>query len=337
MKKPQIAILSAAALLGLCACEDETQQQQTPTTPATETAPPLPTEQKPDARAALFEALLYDLGKHASENAAHPELTEAVRNMLALAEEYYMQNAEAMTGKVEKARLALRLADIARDLTAWERACSSYDRALADYDSLPEAERNTPAVRRLHSAICNGKAFCRMNMRNTDEAMELYTKALEIDSALYELVAPPEGEALPEGDVEPNLARAAEDVFFSYRCLGECQEAAGYPEEARDTLKLGLELAKRLDRLSPGMSLQYIRLLGAMGNLESRCSNKREALNYWVQAAQMCQRLNGSTSDLIIRSKTARQFQSLLPQIKALQEELNPPAPSAAAAAPPQL
>ncbi len=334
MKKKHIMFLSAAAMLGLCACEDETAPASTSvaTEPAKQEVTTPPAEVKPDAQKALFEALLYDLGKQASENASHPELNESVRNMLALAEEYYTRNAEATTGTVEKARLALHLANITRDLTAWERACNSYDRARGDYDALPEAERSKPEVRRMLSAICNGKAFCLMNQRKTAEATELYTQALDIDSALYELVAPPEGEALPEGEVEPNLARAAEDVFFSYRCLGECQEAAGDPEEARETLKLGLDLAKRLDRLSPGMSLQYVRLLGAIGNLESRCGNKRAALTYWVQAAQICRMLNQSTPNLIIRSKTARQFQSLLPQIKALQEELNPDAAAPAEA-----
>lgn len=336
------AALGAAAVLGLGACEEKgaTTEVQAPaevnTTPAATESPAESTAAE-EAKAALFEALVYELGARASENATHPELNEAVRNMLALMEEYYAQNADAMSGTPEKARLSLRMADITRELSAWERACGFYDRARADYDALPEAERNKPEVKRMLSSLCNGKAFCLMNLKNTAEALELYNKALEVDSALYEMVAPPEGEALPEGDVEPNLARAAEDIFFSYRCLGECQEVAGDPEEARDTIKQGIELAKRLDRLSPGMSLQYIRLLGALGNLESRCAKEREALGYWVQAAQMCQRLHNSTGNLIIRSKTARQFQSLMPQIQELQQKLNPAEqPQQAAEAPAQ-
>ncbi len=323
------ATFGVAAVLGLSACEEKeaTAEVKTPTTvegksegteAQAESAP------AQDAKEALFESLVYELGVCASENADHPELNVAVRNMLALMEEYYTQNAEAMAGTLEKVRLSQRMADTIRHLKAWERATGSYDRALADYDALPEAERNKTDVKRMLSALCNGKAFCLVNLQKPAEALELYNKALEIDSALYEMVAPPEGEALPEGDVEPNLARAAEDIFFSYRCLGECQEAAGEPEEARDTIKQGIELAKRLDRLSPGMSLQYIRLLGALGNLESRCGKDREALGNWVQAAQMCQRLHNSVSNLTIRSKTLRQFQSLVPQIQELEKKLNP-------------
>ena len=117
-----------------------------------------------DAKEALFESLVYELGVCASENADHPELNVAVRNMLALMEEYYTQNAEAMAGTLEKVRLSQRMADTIRHLKAWERATGSYDRALADYEALPEAERNKTDVKRMLSALCNGKAFCLVNL-----------------------------------------------------------------------------------------------------------------------------------------------------------------------------
>ncbi|MBQ2378971.1 MAG: hypothetical protein II295_01105 [Akkermansia sp.] len=337
MHRAVVSLMGGAALLGLSACDEGTPA--TPTAPAaTEQAAEAPQPVAGSSAAdALLEGLIYDLGKQASEVASHPELTESVRNMLALLEEYYTQSAEQLSGKPEKVRLALRLADTARDLTAWERACNSYDRARADYDALPDAERSKSEVRRYLSAINNGKGFCMMQQRKFNEALELYTKALEVDAALYELVAPPEGEALPEGDVEPELARAAEDYFFSYRCLGECQELAGDPEEARETLKSGIELAKRLNRLNPTMNLQYIRLLGALGNLEIRCGNEREALQKWAEAASMCQRLFNATTNLSVRYKTQRQLQNLVPNIKALQEKLQPaeqPAEQPAAPAP---
>lgn len=335
------AAMGVAVLTVLNSCDKIAQE---PAAPAEEGAAPAEAPAEAAATAevaapaqpateALLETLIYDLGARASENAAHPELTEAVRNMLAHLEEYYTQQAESLAGKPEKVRLALRLADTAKDLTAWERACGSYDRALADFDALPEADREQTDNKRLLSSICNGKAFCLLRRGMVNEALEMYTKALEIDSALYALVAPAEGAALPEGDVEPGLARAAEEVFFSYRCLGECQEVAEDPEEARETFKAGIALAVRLDRLSPGMSLQYIRLLGALGNLESRCGNEREALAQWLQAATMCERLHNSTTNLIIRSKTARAFQSLVPNIQALQKKFGEEQPAAEAPA----
>ena len=324
MHRAAVALVGGAALLGLSSCDEGTQAS--PAAPAAAEKPVEAPQPVADSSAtqALLEGLVYDLGKQASEVASHPELTESVRNMLALLEDYYTQNADQLTGKPEKVRLAVRLAEIARDLTAWERACNSYDRARADFDALPESERSKADVRRYLSAICNGKGFCMMQQRKFNEALELYTKALEVDAALYELVAPPEGEALPEGDVEPALARAAEDYFFSYRCLGECQELSGDPEEARETLKSGIELAKRLNRLNPTMNLQYIRLLGALGNLEIRCGNEREALQKWAEAASMCQRLFNATTNLSVRYKAQRQLQNLVPNIKALQEKLQP-------------
>lgn len=326
-KNVALVALGTAAMLGLCACEEQPAQPQQESAAVAEQATPKTPEQAPaatEARDALMECLVYDLGKHASELAGHPELNASVRNMLALMEDYYTQISEAKAGTPEKLRLALHMADTTRNLTAWERAAASYDRALADYEAMPEAEREKPDNKRMLSAIYNGKAFCRMNTQQLNEALDLYNRSLAVDSAAYERIAPSEGEALPEGEVEPTLARAAEDLFFSYRCLGECQEAAGDPEEARETLRLGLELAKRLDRLSPGMSLQYIRLLGAMGNLESRCGNEREALNHWTQAATICQRLHETTADAAIRFKVSNQFRNLLPQIQDLQKKLNP-------------
>lgn len=333
--------VGVAVLTALSSCDKIAQESTAPaeqeaaqTEVSAETAAPTKVSAPaPAATDALLEMFIYDLGARASENAAHPELTEAVRNMLAHLEEYYTQQADFLAGKPAKVRLALRLADTAKDLTAWERACGSYDRALADFDALPEADREQTDNKRLLSSICNGKAFCLLRRGMVNDALQMYTRALEIDSALYALVAPAEGAALPEGDVAPELARAAEEVFFSYRCLGECQEVAEDPEEARETFKAGIALAVRLDRLSPGMSLQYIRLLGALGNLESRCGNEREALAQWLQAATMCERLHNSTTNLIIRSKTARAFQSLVPNIQALQKKFGEEQPATEAPA----
>lgn len=313
------------ALLGLSSCGEDEKKEEVAAKPveAVEPAAPVATEPAaPDVKEKLFEALIYDLGKAAAENAANPDLTEPVRNMLALLEEYYEQNSEALAGTAEKARLALRMADITRNLTAWERACNSYDRAQADYDAMPEAERNTDEKKRWQSAIYNGKAFCLLRRGNTEEALSLYARALELDNALYAEVAPADGVELQPGEVEERLARAAENVFFSYRCLGECQEVAEDPEEARMTYKGGIEIAQRLKHLTPPMTYQYVRLLIAIGNLESRCGNNRPALSYWAQAAAICQQLTKAATDAAIRGKAAHAYQSLVPNIKAMQEKL---------------
>ena len=83
----------------------------------------------------------------------------------------------------------------------------------------------------------------------------------------------------------PGVSQAATAVFSSYRCLGECQMLADDPEEARETLKTGIALAEEIRRMTPEMHMQYIRLLVAMGNLESRCGNESEVLRHWARAA----------------------------------------------------
>lgn len=325
-------VAGMAALVGLCSCGDEEENkkeeaaQNVVADAAQVTEPAAPAEAapaEPDAKEKLFEALIYDLGKAAAENAGNPELTEPVRNMLALMEEYYAQQAEALKGTAEKVRLALSMADITRNLTAWERACNSYDRAQADLDALPEAERNTPEKKRWQSSICNGKAFCELRRGNKTQALELYAKALEIDNALYAEVAPADDVELQPGEVGDELALATENVFFAYRCLGECQEFCEDPEEARETYKSGIEIAQRLKHLTPGMTYQYVRLMVALGNLESRCGRDRHALDSWGRAAQACQQVANVTTNVAIRSKVGRAYQSLAVNIKAMQEKLN--------------
>lgn len=314
-----VAAMGVAVLVGLCSCgEDEKEVTgQVRKDPPQEQVKP-----QEVSRDALFDAMVYDIGRKVSGMAAAPDLTEDVRNMLVLLQSYYEEMAPANKGSVERARLALRIAEVLRDLTAWDKALAAYQTAQSDFDALPEAEKQKAEGRRMQSSLYDGQGFCLLRCNRVADAQAAYEKALGIYQGLYQEVAPAEGEKLPEGELDPALAQAAEDLFFSYRCLGECQMAADDPEEARETYKKGIELAVRLDRLSPRMSIQYVRLLGNQGNLESACGREREALSNWVQAAQICQRLYNSTSNLSIRAQASRLFQTLRPQIQELARKL---------------
>ncbi len=309
-----VTALGTAALVTLCSCGDDEQAATTPTTATAEqTATPV------DAKQALFDNLVYSIGKLASERITDPELIEPVREMLALTEAYYKTIEK---GSSEKTKLAQRIAETTLNLTAYAKAETAYDTAQADWDAMPEAERKTREMRRLQSAIFYGKGASLLSRRRAADAMPWYEKALESDLSIYKEVAPADGEKLPEGEIDPELARAATDVMSSYRCLGECQFWAEDPEEARDTYNKGINLAKELDKLAPEMSIQYIKLQANLGNLESRVGKKQEALQAWVQAINFCQRLYASTPRGDIRLETRRCFESLRPGVLALAREL---------------
>lgn len=326
-------LAGAAALVGLCSCDekpaDETKTVESAPTaeqsaPAAEATPAPATAAVDDATAALLEVMIYDLGRRAADNAGHPELNGGVRNMLEVLLQYRDAKKPSIAGTLEALRLDLLLADTTRNLTAWQRACGFYDEARASYDALAQEEREKPENKRMLSSICNGKAFCLMRSGDMEQALELFGEALVIDNDLYAPLAP-EGGVIPESvTVTPELSQAAEALLSSYRCLGECQLAADDPEEGRVTLKRGIDMAVALNRLTPGMHLQYIRLLVSLGNLESVCGNEQEVYKHWMKALEMCQLLAKSTPDPVLRNRAAAAFQGLLPHVKALHERLNP-------------
>lgn len=314
-----VTAVGAAALATLCSCDDE---EATTQAPATTTTPQQAPADADAAKNALFDQMVYTIGKLASARVADPEITEPVREMLALTEAYYTSIADKAAGTMEKAKLALRIADITLDLTAFAKAEAAYDTAQKDLDALPEDARKSREARRIQSAIYYGKAASLLSRRQAANALPWYEKSLESDLGIYNELAPAEGEKLPEGSVEPELARAATDVMSSYRCLGECQFWADDPEEARDTYNKGIDLAKNLDKLSPEMSIQYIKLLANLGNLESRVNNKQESLKAWLQAVNFCQRLYASNRRGDIRMEARRLFESLRPNVLTLAREL---------------
>lgn len=314
-----VTAMGSVALATLCSCDDEEATTQDPATTTTAQQAPADADA---AKNALFNQMVFTIGKLASARVADPEITEPVREMLALTEAYYTSIADKATGTMEKAKLALRIADITLDLTAFAKAEGAYDTAQKDLDALPETERKSREARRIQSSIYYGKAASLLSRRQAGEALQWYEKSLESDLGIYKELAPADGEKLPEGSVEPELARAATDVMSSYRCLGECQFWADDPEEARDTYNKGIDLAKGLDKLSPEMSIQYIKLLANLGNLESRVGKKKESLNAWLQAVNFCQRLYASNRRGDIRMEARRLFESLRPNVLTLAREL---------------
>ena len=327
------AILGMASAICLSSCgekEVDTIVSAEQPAPAVEAAPaeeaaPEPAapavDQLAEAREALFQYAVYTLGQKVTSPEQFPQLNTMVKDMLEMLRTYYgeLQKGEP---SVERARLALQIASTTRDLGAYAKAQGEYETALSEVESLPEAEKNTSEVQRLLSSCHNGIGVCLLAQNKASEALSKYEAALAVDEAQYLAVAPKEGEELPEGEVAPALSRAATDMLDSYRCLGDCQRAVDDPEEAHATYTKGHELAQRLKRLSTDMSIAYVKLLTSLGNLDNSMGKSKEAMGSWVVAARICQSLNASSPKLEVKAETKRCFESLLPAIQSVGQQL---------------
>lgn len=323
------AVLGIASALCLSSCEEK----EAPASPAGQPAPAAAPEPAPapapapevdklaEAREALFNYAVYTLGQKVTSPDQFPELNTMVKDMLEMLRNYY---AELQKGEpsLERARLALQIAATTRDLGAHSKAQGEYENALKEVEGLPEDVKSTPDAQRLLSSCHNGIGLCLLAQNKAADALPKYEAALAVDEALYQAVAPKDGEELPEGDVEPNLSRAATDLLGSYRCLGDCQRAVDDPEEARTTYMKGQELAQRLKRLSSDMSIAYVKLLTSLGNLDNSMGKTQEAMGAWVMAAKICQSLNASSPKLEVKAETKRCFDALLPAIQSVGQKL---------------
>lgn len=323
------AILGIASAICLSSCwekEAEPAPAEQPA-PAAEPAPapavtPAPEADKlAETKEALFQFAIYKLGQKVTSPEAFPELNSTVKDMLELLRSYYteLQKGEP---SLERARLAVQIASTTRDLGAYTKAQTEYENALKEIETLPAEIKTGTEGQRMTSSCYNGMGVCLLAQNKAAEALAQYESALAIDAAQYQLVAPAEGEELPEGEVEPTLSRAAKDLIDSYRCLGDCQRATEDPEEARSTYAKGHELAQRLKRLSSEMSIAYVKLLTAMGNLENSLGKSQEAMEAWVMAAKICQSLNASSPRLDVKAETKRCFDALLPAIQSVGQKL---------------
>lgn len=294
-----------------------------PATEASTEATPAAPAAATDADKEMLEYMIFSVGDLVSKQASQPMWREEARDMRNRIEEYYKHLKASQASPTLCVKLGLFLANATRDLAAYDKAFEGYNAVLADWNNLPESERTSIEGRRMRSAIANGLGSCLLARGKAADALPYYEEALELDHKLFDELAPENHAELPAGsNISPDLIRAAEDVLSSYRCLGECQFAADDPEEARDTYRKGHELAMRMKNLKPGMSIQYIRLLSAMGNLESNCGVPKKAYAAWMNAATTAQRLRKSSPSPAIQAQTARFLRELENSLKTVNKQL---------------
>lgn len=329
-----LALLGIACAFSVSSCSDEDsfswwRSKDKATEPAAAEAEVAPTTAQESVAAAsseqleLLDYMIYSVADMVRREASNPAWRDEVRDMRNRLEEYYNALAEKGADAPALTKLGLFLADTTRDLSAFQKAQELYEKTLTHWEAASEEYRNSIAGRRARSAIANGIGSCLLAQRKASEALPYYENALELDRALFEELAPADKAPLPAGDdISPDLLHASEDILSSYRCLAECQLMAEDPEEARDTFKRGQELVLRMKHLKPGMSIQYIRLLSSLGNLESSVGQLRQAYAAWMNAANIAQRLQQVAPTAAIKLQANRYYRELEASIKSIAKEL---------------
>lgn len=326
-----------AALVCLSSCDDKDKAETPAAQPAAQPAEQpaaQPAEDLPTAaetRRALFEQAVYGMAAKVTAADRYPELNRDVKNFLEMLGNYYEALCRENGDVQERARLSLLIAQTTRDLGAYPKAQAAFERALADIEALSPEAKATAEFKHSLSAVYNGMGSCLLAQNKGQEALGWYEKAVQLDEERILALAPAEGEEI-EGDVPAELSQAAADAMDSYRCMGDCLHLTGDTEEAFETCKKGVELCQRLKRLSPDMSVSYIKLLTAVGNLYNATGKIKEAFVTWRNAAQLCETVNASqhrakVNDLPYRpdvmADTKRCHGSLMFALKAAAVKLN--------------
>jgi len=324
-------ILAAGAL---CSCGEDKEEQSpkstydtaasTEATKSEQCAVPGPGNAKSEidkAQKELFEILLYNTADTIAELARHPELQAPAQLLLEKLQAYDDVLSAHDSNKLESARIALTIAKTCSSLNAGKRAEQNYQKAL-DRLLILAKEDDTQQIKRLMSTAYNGLAFSKLSQKDVTSALVLYKKQLALDEALFELVAPAASSPPPVNSWSDEIALASSNLISSYRCLGDALSANDELEDARDTYRKGIKHASTLNKLSQNMTMQYIKLLTAMGNLESRCNKEKEALQAWSAAAKLAQKINEVSKTPSVKFESKRAFDTLLPLIKRISAKL---------------
>ncbi len=315
------AVVSLASAACLCCCGED--EQEAPVAPTASSVEEQVEEEKVDpaeavraAREAVYHQLRENIAPLVTHSAMVPDFNEPAKVYLESLQAYYTA-LSALPPSAERVDIARRIAELTHNLGAYGKAFEAYERAQDDFDALPEGERNTVEGKRQHSALLSGTGLCLLSINKAAESIPYYEKGLEMDKAVLRDVGIGDDAVLPEGNPDANVSRAVADVLGAYRCLGESHAATGDLEEARDIYKKGIEEMTRLKNLdvnSP-MGIAYVRLHGALGDLENRCGREREALASWVQAANLCKAVFSNSRTLAVKAQAKRFFDTLSPLI----------------------
>ncbi len=336
-----IALAASLSTLGiLSSCQEEQEEQEetsdaTPAPAATPTTPEKPSVLTPEQAQAELNAYLNNEVKDlVISSASSPAVRDVASVLLEKLEAYYAaMNEQPMS--IEKLELAVDIAEFQRQFAAWDRSYASFERALKDWESLEMKQKTLVPVQRLKSSIYNGLAATLLYRPASDAAataerneksLNYFKEQLDSDLSIFNNVGPKEGDPIPATEWGDEVNRATSDLISSYRCVGDGLLFNNNVEDARIAYSEGVKIAQRVQKLSEAPSMQLIKILAALGDLESKEGNDAEALKSWSTAAQIAIQLNKNSSNSRTKLETKQITDRLTPVIRKLQAAQAQPA-----------
>lgn len=316
------AAFVAAALLASCGDDEKTSTPQ----PAAAQAPAPAGKEEPcegPCREACCQEFvdrsIFEVADMLRAYVQAPEITESVRLLHELTEKYlealYTEKSPTPEDLLYRCRVESKLGDLRADLQAYDRAAESYTGVLKAMDSLPAEMQDTVAAKRVKSATLAGMAYISIVKGNLEAAQKDAEAALAIDKSLVERLTPEKGAA-----PDPAYESVARDLMGSYKVRADILLLRDDPEEARDTYKKAVELAKELKQGSPETARKLVIVLSALGDLEKQTGNLDKAIESWFSAAKFCQQL-AKQNRRDVKAQAVRDFKALKTRIESTQAE----------------
>lgn len=272
----------------------------------------------------MLDILLYKVVNRLSSGGLQSPFSAELREILSLLNEYYNANGAKLTGTPKKVQLAMLIAEMRLNFRGFAEAVKEYDRALADFEAMAEADRKNPEYSAWLSSIYYGKSTAQLGCGEHAAALETAQLRLKTDSERFAANPVPEK---PNSPVTAHTRQAAEDILSSYRVLAEMMMNSD-PEEARDIFAKGVQVGRDAARVGHlNVQMQYVRLLNAAAGHENACGQKQKALEYYTEAMKRCLVMYQSSQNKNVRNAFASIYNSMNPLVADLKKELSPETP----------
>ncbi len=349
------------ASASLSSCGDEAKQKENasaaPTPPPAATPAPAPeTEAKPSATASapvaltreeakkqLDELLYNEVKTLINTTAANPTIRDTATMLLERLENYYKSMSQEPVS-IERVKLALDIASFQRELGAWQRSFDSYERALKEWESLDIKQKAELPIQQIKSSIYNGLGAVLLYLpipaddaeqiaKQKKDSLNYFKEQLDNDLSIFTAAAPKEGETIPDEGWGSEVDRATQDLISSYRCVGDGLRFNDEIDQAREAYTQGVKVAQRVQKLGDKSSLQLLKILSALGDLERSQEKKQEAYSHWGTAVRIATQISKSSRSSSSKFEAVQIANRLTPLLQRLQLELQQEASEAEAAA----
>ncbi len=313
-----------------------------PVASTTSTTAPSETLTREEAKRQLDELFYNEVKTLINTTAANPTIRDTATQLLERLESYYKSMSQEPVS-VERVKLALDIASFQRELGAWQRSFESYERALKEWESLDIKQKAEIPVQQIKSSIYNGLGAVLLYLpipaddseqiaKQKKDSLSYFKEQLDSDLAIFSALAPKEGEALPEAGWGPEVDRATQDLISSYRCVGDGLRFNDEVDQAREAFTQGIKVAQRIQKLGDKSSLQLLKILSALGDLERSQERKREAYTHWVTAVRIATQISKTSGSSSSKFEAVQIANRLTPLLQRLQLELQQEASEAQAA-----